>query len=242
MNRAVEISTGQWVMQLDDDDYLLPGAGAAMLDAIRRAGTRRERAAVRGPHRGHRRRAPARADVPPRAVPGAQGGAAAAAAQLLVRAGAHRGGAPRRPGAGGPVRHHRRRRHRHRHVGAAVLPLRRAVPAPARPARTPSTRRRRRPACGTPARSGRTARSSTEPSPGASCPSAPSGAGRPTGTTSSSSRAPTAGCGCGGGPRRATCCGCSTCRRSATWGVSPKWLPVRVAFTAATAGARRKPV
>ena len=37
MNRAVEISTGQWVMQLHDDDYLLPGAGEAMLDAIRRA-------------------------------------------------------------------------------------------------------------------------------------------------------------------------------------------------------------
>jgi glycosyltransferase involved in cell wall biosynthesis len=37
MNRALEISTGQWVMQLDDDDYLLPGAGAAMLAAIRRA-------------------------------------------------------------------------------------------------------------------------------------------------------------------------------------------------------------
>jgi glycosyltransferase involved in cell wall biosynthesis len=37
MNRAVEISSGQWVMQLDDDDYLLPGAGAAMLEAIRRA-------------------------------------------------------------------------------------------------------------------------------------------------------------------------------------------------------------
>jgi glycosyltransferase involved in cell wall biosynthesis len=37
MNRAVEISTGQWVMQLDDDDYLLPGAGAAMLAAIGRA-------------------------------------------------------------------------------------------------------------------------------------------------------------------------------------------------------------
>jgi glycosyltransferase involved in cell wall biosynthesis len=37
MNRSVEISTGEWVMQLDDDDYLLPGAGAAMLDAIRRA-------------------------------------------------------------------------------------------------------------------------------------------------------------------------------------------------------------
>jgi glycosyltransferase involved in cell wall biosynthesis len=38
MNRAVEISTGEWVMQLDDDDYLLPGAGKAMLDGIRRAG------------------------------------------------------------------------------------------------------------------------------------------------------------------------------------------------------------
>ena len=37
MNRAVEISNGQWVMQLDDDDYLLPGAGEAMLEAIRRA-------------------------------------------------------------------------------------------------------------------------------------------------------------------------------------------------------------
>jgi glycosyltransferase involved in cell wall biosynthesis len=37
MNRAVEISTGRWVMQLDDDDYLLPGAGAAMLSAISRA-------------------------------------------------------------------------------------------------------------------------------------------------------------------------------------------------------------
>jgi glycosyltransferase involved in cell wall biosynthesis len=38
MNRAVEISTGRWVMQLDDDDYLLPGAGAAMIDAIHRVG------------------------------------------------------------------------------------------------------------------------------------------------------------------------------------------------------------
>jgi glycosyltransferase involved in cell wall biosynthesis len=38
MNRAVEISSGQWVMQLDDDDYLLPGAGEAMIDAIGRVG------------------------------------------------------------------------------------------------------------------------------------------------------------------------------------------------------------
>jgi len=38
MNRAIEISNGQWVMQLDDDDYLLLGAGEAMIEAIRRAG------------------------------------------------------------------------------------------------------------------------------------------------------------------------------------------------------------
>ena len=36
MNRAAELASGAWVMQLDDDDYLLPGAGAAMIDAIRR--------------------------------------------------------------------------------------------------------------------------------------------------------------------------------------------------------------
>jgi glycosyltransferase involved in cell wall biosynthesis len=49
MNRAVEISTGDWVMQLDDDDYLLPGAGAAMLDAIQRA-TPRESVLLFGVH------------------------------------------------------------------------------------------------------------------------------------------------------------------------------------------------
>jgi glycosyltransferase involved in cell wall biosynthesis len=38
MNRAAELASGAWVMQLDDDDYLLPGAGAAIIDAIRRAG------------------------------------------------------------------------------------------------------------------------------------------------------------------------------------------------------------
>lgn len=37
MNRAVEISTGEWVQMLADDDYLTPGAGAAMVEAARRA-------------------------------------------------------------------------------------------------------------------------------------------------------------------------------------------------------------
>jgi glycosyltransferase involved in cell wall biosynthesis len=37
MNRAVEISSGEWVQQLDDDDYLLPGSGEAMTRAIRAA-------------------------------------------------------------------------------------------------------------------------------------------------------------------------------------------------------------
>lgn len=38
MNRAVGISTGEWVQMLGDDDYLTPGAGAAMVEAIRKAG------------------------------------------------------------------------------------------------------------------------------------------------------------------------------------------------------------
>jgi glycosyltransferase involved in cell wall biosynthesis len=38
MNRAVELASGVWVQQLDDDDYLLPGAGMAMINAIRTAG------------------------------------------------------------------------------------------------------------------------------------------------------------------------------------------------------------
>jgi glycosyltransferase involved in cell wall biosynthesis len=37
MNRAIELASGDWVMQLDDDDYLLPGACEAMLEAIRGA-------------------------------------------------------------------------------------------------------------------------------------------------------------------------------------------------------------
>jgi glycosyltransferase involved in cell wall biosynthesis len=37
MNRAIELASGDWVMQLDDDDYLLRGACAAMLEAIRGA-------------------------------------------------------------------------------------------------------------------------------------------------------------------------------------------------------------
>jgi GT2 family glycosyltransferase len=38
MNRAAELATGEWVMQLDDDDYLLPGAGSSIVRAIRNAG------------------------------------------------------------------------------------------------------------------------------------------------------------------------------------------------------------
>ncbi len=34
MNRSVELASGGWVQQLDDDDRMLPGAGAAMIEAI----------------------------------------------------------------------------------------------------------------------------------------------------------------------------------------------------------------
>jgi GT2 family glycosyltransferase len=37
INRAIELGTGEWVLQLHDDDYLLPGAGPVMLEAVRRA-------------------------------------------------------------------------------------------------------------------------------------------------------------------------------------------------------------
>jgi glycosyltransferase involved in cell wall biosynthesis len=36
MNRAVELATGEWILQLHDDDYLLPGAGRVILEAARR--------------------------------------------------------------------------------------------------------------------------------------------------------------------------------------------------------------
>jgi glycosyltransferase involved in cell wall biosynthesis len=38
INRAVGLGTGEWVLQLHDDDYLLPEVGAGLLDALRRAG------------------------------------------------------------------------------------------------------------------------------------------------------------------------------------------------------------
>jgi GT2 family glycosyltransferase len=37
VNKAVELSSGEWVLLLGDDDYLLPGAGAAMVRAVGRA-------------------------------------------------------------------------------------------------------------------------------------------------------------------------------------------------------------
>jgi glycosyltransferase involved in cell wall biosynthesis len=38
MNRATGLATGTWILQLHDDDLLRPGAGQAVLDAIGRAG------------------------------------------------------------------------------------------------------------------------------------------------------------------------------------------------------------
>ncbi len=38
MNRSVELASGEWVQQLDDDDLMLPGAGRLMVEAIRAAG------------------------------------------------------------------------------------------------------------------------------------------------------------------------------------------------------------
>jgi len=37
MNRAAELATGEWVQQLDDDDLMLPSCGPPMIDSLRRA-------------------------------------------------------------------------------------------------------------------------------------------------------------------------------------------------------------
>jgi GT2 family glycosyltransferase len=37
MNRAAELASGEWIQQLDDDDYMLPGCGQPMIDGLRRA-------------------------------------------------------------------------------------------------------------------------------------------------------------------------------------------------------------
>lgn len=37
MNRAVELTTGEWVQQLDDDDFMLPGSGRPMINSLCRA-------------------------------------------------------------------------------------------------------------------------------------------------------------------------------------------------------------
>jgi glycosyltransferase involved in cell wall biosynthesis len=36
MNRAMQLTTGEWILQLHDDDYLVPGAGQVVLETIRR--------------------------------------------------------------------------------------------------------------------------------------------------------------------------------------------------------------
>jgi glycosyltransferase involved in cell wall biosynthesis len=36
MNRAAELATGEWIQQLDDDDFMLPKCGQSMIDCIRR--------------------------------------------------------------------------------------------------------------------------------------------------------------------------------------------------------------
>ena len=36
INRAMQLATGEWILQLHDDDYLLSGAGRVILETIRR--------------------------------------------------------------------------------------------------------------------------------------------------------------------------------------------------------------
>jgi len=64
MNKAIELASGEWIQQLGDDDFLLPGAGQVMIDGHQPCPTESVDHAIRCPHRGPRRCHPAAADVP----------------------------------------------------------------------------------------------------------------------------------------------------------------------------------
>ena len=196
--------------------------------------------AVRRRHRRRRWCDPSPAAVPPRALPGAGGGPAPGPAQLLVRADARRGGQPGGLRGGGLVRHDPRRALRHRHVGAAVRPLRRALPARhhLRLHHPPGRGHGRDVEPGH--HPGGPARSSTAPSPAASSPKRSirrwetdffhqfilAGAYR---QLRLRQRA-----------EARDVLRLFDLPEIRHLGASPRWLPVRVAFTAATAGARTR--
>ena len=240
MNRAVEISTGQWVMQLDDDDYLLPGAGEAMLDAIRRAGPGEsvllfgvQIVDSDGVRRREQRFRRERYLEPKEAL-----------RRLLRNSSfvrrAHRGGAPRRHGARRACSTPPSAAPPTPTCGCGCSPATACAACPRRPVPTPSTRRRPRPACGTPA----TIRANGEIFDRAVAQGVVpertirrwqadwyhqfilAGAYR--------------GCGWDGGPRPARCCGCSTCPRSATWACRRSGCRYGPRSRPRPSGARRK--
>jgi glycosyltransferase involved in cell wall biosynthesis len=49
MNRAAELATGEWIQQLDDDDYMLPGSGQRMIDNLLRS-TAQDQVMIFGAH------------------------------------------------------------------------------------------------------------------------------------------------------------------------------------------------
>ena len=240
MNRAVEIATGEWVMQLDDDDYLLPGAGEAMLEAIQRAGP--EEAVLLfgveivdgdGVRRREQRFRHERYLEPREALRRLlRNSSFVREPTAVVRRTAMEEEGLFDTSVGGA--------RRHRHVGAAVRPLRRALPARRPPARTPSMRRRRRPACGTPTPSG----------PNSEIFDRAVARGVVPERTIRRWQADWYHQFILAGAYRRLRVGQRAEAREVLRlfdlpevrdrGVSPKWLPVRVAFTAATAGARRK--
>ena len=144
----------------------------------------------------------------------------------------------------GPVGHAARRRRRAPaapdvpHVGAALLPQRRALP----PARDLHDNHPPRGAAGQDVEPG-TIRANAEivdrADGGPSYPCAASGGGRPTGTTSSSSRAVPAVARRRVGAREVL--RLFELPEVRNLGVPPTWLPVRVAFTARDSRTRRKP-
>ena len=149
MNRAIELASGDWVMQLDDDDYLLPGASVAMLEAIR--GARPEEAVLlfgvdivnADGVRSRRQRFRRQQYLEP----------AQALERLLRNSSFVREPAVARSsyrsGTGGPVRPRVSAGLPTPTCGCGCSLATACAVSPAQPAHTPSTRRLRRPACGT---------------------------------------------------------------------------------------------
>jgi hypothetical protein len=183
INRAMELATGEWILQLHDDDYLLPDAGPVILETTRRAPPD-ERVLLFGveivdEHGVVQRRQRFRRErhlVPEKALRRVlRNSSLVRQPAAVVHRAAFQDEGWYDTTLGGPC---------DTDMWCAFSPATACAASPPPRACTRFTTRRPRAGCGIPAPSGSTARSSIAPSPAALSPSGSSGAGRPTSSIS----------------------------------------------------------